>query len=85
MSSVCTRSRACIICRVGQNCISAPYMTVCIVISLLKIQYVTYCMYILTLHIVYYILYRDGSYGVGVLYVVSYLSRIYPYFSNCSV
>ena len=28
---------------------------------------------------------RDGSYGVGVLYVVSYLSRIYPYFSNCSV
>jgi len=28
---------------------------------------------------------RDGSYGVGVLYVVSYLSRIYPYFSNCFV
>jgi len=28
---------------------------------------------------------RDRSYGVGVLYVVSYLSRIYPYFSNCSV
>jgi len=28
---------------------------------------------------------RDGSYGVGVLYVVSYLSRIYPYFSKCSV
>jgi len=28
---------------------------------------------------------RDGSYGVGVLYVVSFLSRIKPYFSNCSV
>jgi len=28
------------ICRVGQNHISAPYMTVCIVISLLKILYV---------------------------------------------
>jgi hypothetical protein len=28
------------ICRVGQNRISAPYMTVCIVISLLKLPYV---------------------------------------------
>ena len=28
---------------------------------------------------------RDGSYGVGVLYVVSYLSRIKPYYTNCSV
>ena len=31
------------------------------------------------------LLFRDGSYGVGLLYVVSCLSRIYPYFSNCSV
>jgi hypothetical protein len=34
------------------------------------------------IHDVYII---PGSYGVGVFYAVSYLSRIYPYFSNCSV
>ena len=30
----------CVVCRVGQNCISAPYMTLCMVISLLKMPYV---------------------------------------------
>jgi len=38
--------------RVGHNCISAPYMTVCMVISLLKIPYV---------HRIYLLMYGSGQ------------------------
>jgi len=38
--------------RVGQNCVCAPYMTVCMVISMLKIPYV---------HCIYLNLYKSGQ------------------------
>ena len=45
---VCLCVCACLcICRVGQNRISAPYMTVCMVIPLLEIPYVHCTLYIL--------------------------------------